>query len=912
MSMNHEVSRSEDDLLVFISSRMNTEMELARKIAVEAINKVSVGRPWAFEFTPASSEPAEDTYLRKVREADLVMWLVGSETTQPIVNEINEAIVSDRRMLVFKLPVNQRDSRTHELIERVGIYAKWSEVRSIEDLSKSITEAFSDEIIRAFRNPLLPSRSQKLHQDIRLSISRCKEALVSLGVDEAVAEEMANEREQGNCLQLPSPGVYSVVGEQGIGKTLAAERLFQATAVDAAHDSLQPFPIFIRARDLTGSVNIHVEERLRSYTDSYNPHVLLLVDGVDELGASLATDIFQQLKAYAGANPEITVISTARWLPGLTIPCKQIVMEPLGDEESLTLLGKVLGRSLEPHEIHGWPQSIRDARSIPLFAVMIGALLRHNPDLTFASPGQIIGQVANLLLNPVKDNSEELDRLLQQLAVQTTNSGTRIKADSTTTIRAKQARLRNSRLIAGDDNALDFALPIFREWYAARALIEGTVGVESLQSIPDRWIPSLSVVLSSDVPEISDSLLAHLISSDPGLAGVLLKANTPGQIRFYSKLPPQETAQTTGASLREAMAFWKKGLGDLYNEIGPVDAEGEVSTLGVEMSERHLTTGWYAGQAKLPPIVELTDHLPDRRPNGNWRTIRHWPISRDLTGPSWWRYFKTQDELAESLEGVLRDYSLATESLDFRRELAWNFALDALGQGEFDERGLKVDDVASFLNSLSPDTVFRSFRGRDYGPRDLEIMVEHLSAITGQGAKQIESPWPTPDLPIVSGPIWNCYSDERILASTEAIFSGALRIYSSIVERWFPKFCNRLHLYRIMPVLLEGWLTPGALKTSHGRTWPLYWHFRILPENQHNEVSIALQHGDETTVELGSSFNDDLYEQKKLAFDAHRPGSPGDFSHTMTATVLSELLHPYPATELAHSWLREDLKHWGW
>ena len=252
--MNHKVSRSEDNLLVFISSRMNTEMKPARKIAVEAINKVEVGRPWAFEYTPASSEPVEDIYLRKVREADLVVWLIGAETTQPVVNEINEAIVSGRRMLVFKLPVEQRDSRTHELIERVGIYAKWNEVGSIEDLSKSITEAFSDEIIRAFRNPILPSRSQKLHQDIRLSISRCREALVSLGVDEAVAEEMANEREQGNCLKLPSTGIYSVVGEQGIGKTLAVERLFQAAAVDAAQDSSQPFPVFIRARDLTGAV----------------------------------------------------------------------------------------------------------------------------------------------------------------------------------------------------------------------------------------------------------------------------------------------------------------------------------------------------------------------------------------------------------------------------------------------------------------------------------------------------------------------------------------------------------------------------------------------------------------------------------------------------------------------------------
>ena len=75
-----------------------------------------------------------------------------------------------------------------------------------------------------------------------------------LGVEEAVAEEMAEEKERGYPLKMPSPGVNSVIGEQGSGKTLAVERLFQVAALDAADNSSQPFPIFIRARDLTRSI----------------------------------------------------------------------------------------------------------------------------------------------------------------------------------------------------------------------------------------------------------------------------------------------------------------------------------------------------------------------------------------------------------------------------------------------------------------------------------------------------------------------------------------------------------------------------------------------------------------------------------------------------------------------------------
>ena len=910
--MNREVYRSENDLLVFISSRMNDEMEPARRIAVDTIKRVEFGRPWAFEFTPASSESADDAYLRKVREADFVVWLVGSKTTRPVINEINEAIASARKMLVFKLPVEQRDSLTQEMIDRVGIYTKWDEVRRIEDLSKSITEAFSDEIVRAVRNPMAPSRRHKLQQDVRLSISRCRETLVSLSVDEAVSEEMANDRERGNFLKLPTPGVYTVVGEQGSGKTLAVERLFQAAAVDAGEDSSRPFPIFIRARDLTGPVNNHVEERLRSYTDPYNPRVLLLIDGVDELGSGHAMDIFHQLTAYADANPEATVVSTTRSLPGLKIPGKQIAMGPLDDDESLGLLEKVLGRPLGPPEMHRWPQSIRDARRLPLFAVMIGALLRHNPDLTFASPGQIIGQVADLLLQQVEDNSEELDRLLQQLAVQSIYSGTRVQGNSITALRARQALLRNSRLVEGDSDSLDFALPIFREWYAARALIEGTVGIESLQSISDRWIPSLSVVLGAEVREIGNALLAHFVSSDPGLASSLLKENTPDQIRFYGKIPPQETAQTAGASLREAMALWKMGLEDLYNQIGPADAEGEVSTLAVEMSERYLTTSWHAGLTELPPIVELTDHLPDRRPNADWRTVRSFEISRELNGPSWWSYFKAQEELSDSLEKALTSYSLAIDFPDCRRELAWNFALEVLGHGEFGQQAFGVDEAARFLSTLGPNTVVGSHRGRDYTPKDLEVIAEHLSSMIEQGAEEIANPWPSADLPIISGPIWNIYSDEQLLERTKAIFSGALRIYGSIVERWFTRFSNRLRLYRILPVRLEGRLTPNALKTPRQGGWPFDWYFRILPPDRHNEVSIELQPGSRKISHAEFFNEDDLYQQEALAFGTHRPGLPGEFSLTTTSSALSELLHPYPATELAHSWLRRDLKELGW
>ena len=910
--MSKEVYRSEDDLLVFISSKMNAEMEPARKIAVEAIEQMEFVRPWAFEHTPASAETAEDNYLRKVREADFVLWLVGAETTQPVVDEVNEAISSDRKLLVFKLPAEQRDFQTQDLLDRVGTHVKWRVVDSIENLPAIVSQSVADAIIHSVRNPLAPARRRKLLQDIRLSVARCKEQLLSLGVEECAADEMANDREGGNVLDTPASGAWSIVGEQGCGKSLAVERLFQRVAMNAVEDSSRPFPISVRARDLRGPLTKHIEECLQGYADPYDPRVLLIVDGVDELGSNRATDIYRQVTAYSDANPEAILILTTRELPGIGITGQQIRLDPLQEEESLSLMQKVLGRPIEARDMHRWPRSIREARRIPLFAVMLGGLLRHNPDLSLATSGEVIGQVANQLLMHEEDHPEELDWLLQTLAFKAIESGTRVDPNEITTVRAKQALLQGSRAVEGTIDSLDFALPVFREWYAARALIEGTMSIDHLKVISDRWLPSLSVVLASGVDEVGEAVLAYIVSSDPGLAGTLLKENTPDRIQFHGKIPAVRDSQSVGTKIRKCMGLWKAGLDDLYLEIGPANAEEEISTLAVEKSERYLNISWYAGQSTLANVVELRDYLPDGHPDVDWPIVWGWEMEPGLVGPSWWSYFGTQKELSDSLARVLGNYSLASKSVDYRRELTWNFALDIWQRGELQEY-LGIDRVLEYLNSLNPNTTVRSYRGKEFGPRELDIVAQDLSAMVKQGESEVASPWPNSDLPIVSGSIWEFYSDERLLERTKEIYSGALRIYVSIVERWFPGFCRRLPLYRMLPVKLEGWVKPGRKESERGRGPTLDWHVRIMPESQQNEVLFELDLG--LTDTLRREFidrGDHLYEEQKSVFEALRPDLPGAFSMTLTSSGLSELWDPYPATELAHRWLRSDLRELGW
>ena len=81
------ISPSEDLLMVFISSRQDPkdpEMSRARELAIKEVTNYPGMKVWAFEDTPASSEVARDRYIRNAEKADLVIWLIGSSTTDPI------------------------------------------------------------------------------------------------------------------------------------------------------------------------------------------------------------------------------------------------------------------------------------------------------------------------------------------------------------------------------------------------------------------------------------------------------------------------------------------------------------------------------------------------------------------------------------------------------------------------------------------------------------------------------------------------------------------------------------------------------------------------------------------------------------------------------------------------------------
>ena len=556
VQMGSRVQRSESDLLVFISSRMDAELAPAREIAMQTIDGIDFGRAWAFESTPASSETASDAYLRNVEDADFVVWLVGSTTTRPVGQEINRCLATRGRLLVFKLPAEQRDTLTEGLLQVVSEVVKWREVASLSELGAEIRSAVLDEFIKGFRDPTGPARNRFLQDTRNQSLAHCEVSWRSAGADDALAKELAHDTGVGDVLGDLPPGLNVVVGPQGSGKTLASHRLFQNAATAAIEDSSKPFPVFIEAADLQGSFWEVIGRRCAGYVDPHVQPITVFVDGLDERGISEANSLLQQLETYLVASPNTIVVAGIRPLPGLRLSANVIEMPAMGDRETEALVQRVSGKDLPEILPLLGEESLRQSTKSPLFAVMLGAFLRDNDEIGSISTYRLVEHMAANALNETSQDAAATDALLQMLAVKVVTMGTRVRPREVTPRQAEQRLLADSRLVFESENGFDFTLPIFREWYAARAILERAVMVQDMNLTSDRWAIPLSIVVHSEDRATARNVMERVASTNPAIAGELLEDDelnqSQGEIRIWRKSAAADHLQVQVEELHRA------------------------------------------------------------------------------------------------------------------------------------------------------------------------------------------------------------------------------------------------------------------------------------------------------------------------------------------------------------------------
>ena len=584
--------RSESDLLVFISSVMTDELKWAREEAVRTFKSFHFTQPWAFEFTPASSETPDDAYLRKACDADFMVWLVGSRTSQAVVREVNARMATGRRLLVFQLPTPRRDAATSQLLDTVSTYCKWHDVASAAALPDVLKASTSDEISRALRDRARPARQETLQGWRDSSLARCKQLWVALGVPAGLANQLARDRSVGNLLAVPAASVQLVTGPLGSGKSLAAFRLFQHAVERALADASQPFPLFVAARDLRTPLEEHVEGRTAGLVQPRHQPTLIVLDGLDEKGVTEGNDLLSQVQYYVDAYPKSCVLVTTRALPGLRLPEHQTPVSSLSEGAAVRLISRIAGRTVALPELYGWSDSVRSAARRPLFAVMIGVELRQAATLGLHRPVELLDRLARQVVESTPAGGAKLDSLLQNLAARAISTGTRVRKTDVAPNHADERHLANSRLVDESNNTFDLTHEVLREWYAARSVIEETVSLDDVIPASDRWIAPFKLIVESGNTNARDALLQKLASSDPGMAGLVMT-----QFRdYHHDTESDDSAEATervGLQTWQTMDAWHRGLGDLFCTIGPIDAEGHTSALAIRIDGPTVTTSWY-------------------------------------------------------------------------------------------------------------------------------------------------------------------------------------------------------------------------------------------------------------------------------------------------------------------------------
>ena len=759
------------------------------------------------------------------------------------------------------------------------------------------------------RDPAPPARHTRLREWLALSIATCKQSWITLGVPSELANELANDRSIGDVLVAPHANLQVVIGDVGSGKSLAASRLFQHAIDNALQDATKPFPVFVNARDLQHEpITEYIKGQTDGFVQPFHQRTFIIIDGLDEKGVLQANELIVQLHAYVGAYHKSTVLITTRPLPGLKTIDPHTRLSALHDAVAIALIARIAGKPLHPTEVYSWSTSMQDAAQWPLFAVMIGSELRRQGAIHLNQPAELINRLAEQVVERSGHDAKAINSLLQTLAVKSIGTGTRVRKSAITLERANLKLLADSRLVVETEDTLDFSLEILREWYAARALIEEHVSIEDILPASDRWITAFRLVIESENRNARDDLRYTLASLDPGLASLLILEDSTARATNETSDLSLESAQQVGDELWNAMDAWRRGLGDLFQLIGPVSPSGGTATVGVRIDSATVTTSWYEGSTEQHPVVELpgVTNTRLRDLDSGWAILdtETAPLTRE------WPWIATRRHLVGSLSKTIRTRRLGLPSYNAVRELVWAFSLAAKDQGQFYPRPIRAREVLGIVEEIEkrttgelvPFPIHRLEVTRD----ELTLIRDQLTALLQQDEDVVSDPWPrydhTPSESKRGYRTWDFYSDERLVQRVNAVYPAALQLYTEIVDRWFKGFQERLQFGCLFPVRLE-----GRLRRSNQPNWEgapsLSWRARALPKGKTSRV----------TVEWSSEEFDLLSYWKEEKDNLRRVRPDTDVTpYPIVDNALPTIDSIRPATDLAHAWLIDDLKQLHW
>jgi len=885
----------EPPLLVFISSLQSSELQEARDIATNTIESFPVlAMPWAFEYTPAASEQPDKTYLRKVRECDIFIWLVGDTTTTPVKNEVQEAVASKRSMLVFSL-TKERDSQTESLLETVAPSSKYRET-SVKELRKEILYAIGDTIARALRNKPGIGVQDLLDEMERRSKGRCVASWQSIGLPTYVAISFSED----DCVGKPATEMFPsaerpvilILGNIGCGKSLLAERIYQAWINGYRNDSSLPLPIFLKAQVVAGCLEEEVIKNSSSLGDPRLQGVSAVIDGADEAGLSNASSLLDEARVLSRTWPNSSFVITSRPIP--VEAREELVQVPELDEiTQVSLIGTSAGRTVTIGMLSSLPPSLKDAIKLPLFALLLGKYLSVTNMLSPSSTGEMIDGLMDHSIRGRKTLSEDISKELQKLARLSTERNGGPVPESEVAVGSKIQELIDTMLVIRDNRCLSFQLPIFRQWFAAHEFLDDATLSNQLVSDNrrlERWRYSYVIAVAIFDKETVSTILRPVVGVNPGLASEIISEGLSRWGISTDVYPPPSIE--CGRQVRDTMECWLHGIGRLSALIGPVNNKGDLVPTGARTSDVWLSTAWYFGPDELPNVFDfgevesVSEFFPD-----DWKIIKGARPGRQ----SAWAWKWSHEQLVHELSCCLFAREIPIVDKMMSHEIIWELMLKATGRGVFYSDPIPLQEMKNIASSLKEDDKLGIHRC-------LVKTIEYLE----EAGIDLTPPWQGPDKPLEKGKsfwVWEPYSDDQLLARTKVVLSGALDIYEKIATEWFGNLSGRMNTAVTLPGKLVGEVKRADSSRGGNGGPAISWYLEALPKDAQSSVELSLCNEFDAPIDLRPI----QVNLKRL-----RPEASEWISTFHQSQGLDFVFGTTPATELAHQWLWDDLNRMSW
>ncbi len=884
----------ERPLLAFVSSVMRPELQWARDMTVSSLTGNPALMPWAFEFTPAASEAADETYLAKVREADIVIWLVGAETTAPVRNEIAEAMSGDRRLWVIRLPAVERDADTDALLGEVGQRAKWADANTPEELRELLTLTFSDEVIRAIRGVPSLTRLARLEQVARASRERMIVRWQAAGLSRLEAIELADDPTVGEPPQdlLPTADkpLRVLVADVGTGKSVMAERALQQAVRSARERAAAPIPVFLHARDISGALEGAVLAAAQGLGDPRTSGCFLVIDGADETDQLRAAQILRDARVLLAAFSGSRAVITSRPLPALDIE-ERVGVPPLSEEAARMLVSRIAGRKMTVGMASRWPRPIADAIRRPLFAIIVG-LKEREREAASSTTGALLDFLVTRALGP--HLADEIPRLSRLARLSTDNGSGPVRAADLGNLQVQEAAV-SSGLVVRRDEFLEFGLPILTQWFAAQSLMNGDPPVVDLLDSPERlehWRYGIAVAVATGATAQINEIMEPIARMAPAFAAAVVEESVDrwGGEDFRIAMPSSVDA---ARELRSAFSAWREGAAPASDLFLPIADSGHLRPLAARTGERSLTFGWYVGGEADEVTLELPSQLNVFEDDSDWVVRRSGRWSAE---PGWaWRW--SLEVLRSDLARALKECALRVDDEKLVDEGLWLVALEVAGRGSLSQDPVPLDEVEAVLQDLDATAVISL--------RDRIVYVDQLKArvadLRRAGPGQVEPPWPVADTERLGGGwIWDPYSPAAQLERARAVYFAALNAYQATVETWFPRLGQRLQTYATLPARFVGDFHASSNESRPGPT--IEWYLLALPQGSANEIDIQIDGDRVGEIDRRGAY-DRLVELRPKA-QAWIDG--------VTHHAIADVFQGAPLAPLVYDWLRSDLKRTGW